>query len=140
MASLDVMTAVNTLLAANWTHTPIVYPNEQSSVPSDGSAFLVVEYPVASEDQAAIGPAGVRLFRETGAIVLTLCAPTGLGINPVASPYAAWLDALRIVFRGISSPPLQTLAVDPIHFDEASERGAYCEMSISIAYYADFAL
>ena len=139
MASLAVMTAVKTLLDANWPQTPVVYPNEQSSVPADGSAFLVVEYPVATEDQAAIGPVGVRLYREVGAVVLTLCAPTGLGINPAASPYAAWLDALRTVFRGISAPPLQTLAVDPIHFDEASERGAYCEMSISIAYYADFA-
>lgn len=132
------MTAVKALLQANWAHTPIVYPNEQSSVPGDGSAFLVVEYPVASEDQNALGPPGVRLFRETGAIVLTLAIPTGLGVNPTATPYAQWMDDLRAAFRGISAPPLQTLAVDPCFFDGGSEKGAYCELSISVAYYADF--
>ncbi len=145
MASLAVVNAVETLLAANWNtitgaSIPVFLPNTASLVPNDGSAFLVLEFPLAREFQNGLGPPGVRTFREEGAFVFTLCIPIGVGVNPSSTPYAQWMEGLRGVFRGIDALPLRTWSVDPPHFEEDSDRGAYSEMSIAVAYFADFEL
>lgn len=138
MASLAVVTAVQTLLAANWTATPVVGPNQETLVPNDGSAFLVLEFPpVGDETQITIGAQGTRIFREEGAILLTLCIPLGVGLNPTATPYLAEFDALRAAFRGQQFSGVNTLGASPAHENGESDKGAYYEVSTAIPYYFD---
>ena len=138
MASLAVVTAVQTLLAANWTATPIVGPNQETLVPDDGSAFLVLEFPpVGDETQITIGAQGTRVFREEGAILLTLCIPLGVGLNPTATPWLTQFDALRATFRGQSFSGVNTLGASPAHESGESDHGAYYELSSAISFYYD---
>ena len=138
MASLAVVTAVQTRLAANWTATPIVGPNQETLVPDDGSAFLVLEFPpVGDENQITIGAQGTRIFREEGAILLTLCIPLGVGLNPTATPWLTEFDALRAAFRGQSFSNVNTLGASPAHENGESDKGAYFELSTAIPFYAD---
>ena len=138
MASLAVVTAVQTRLAANWTATPIVGPNQETLVPDDGSAFLVLEFPpVGDENQITIGAQGTRVFREEGAILLTLCIPLGVGLNPTATPWLTQFDALRATFRGQSFSGVNTLGASPAHESGESDHGAYYELSSAISFYYD---
>ena len=137
MASVAAASAIEALLAANWSHTPIFYPNTSTLVPDDGSAFLVIEYPVAAETQISLGAIGTRVFRETGSFVITLCGTIGVGSNPGATPYATWIDTLRAVFRGQQFSGVNTLGPSPTHFEQSSDRGAYCEFSFATEFYFD---
>lgn len=138
MASAAVVAAVQAKLAANWTHTPIIQPNAASLVPDDGSAFLVLEFPpVGGENQITIGAQGTRVFREDGAFLLTLCAPLGTGVNPTATPWLTWIDALRAAFRGQAFAGVNTLGASPAYENGASDRGAFFELSTAIPFYLD---
>ncbi len=138
MASAAVVTAVQAALAAAWTATPIVQPNNESLVPNDGSAFLVLEFPpVGDEEQITLGWQGSRVFRENGAILLTLCIPIGIGINATTTPWLTQFDALRAALRGQQFGFVNTLAASPAHENGESDRGAYYELSSAIAYYFD---
>ena len=138
MASSAVVSAVEAQVAANWTYTPIILPNQEGLVPNDGSAFLVLEFPpVGDEKQISIGAVGQRVFREEGAFVLTLCVPIGGGVNPTATPWLDRLDALRAALRGQAFANVNTLGASPAHENGQSDRGAYYELATAVAYYAD---
>ena len=137
MASAAVITAVEARLAANWTHTPIYLPNDVAGVPIDGSAFMVLEFPFASEEQISLGTPGSRAFREEGSFLVTLCIQIGTGLNPTATPWATWIDALRSVFRGVQFSGVNTWAPSPPFVNDQSDRGAYLEMSFAVPYYFD---
>lgn len=138
MASAAVVTAVQTLLAANWTATPIIGPNFATLVPDDGSAFLVLEFPpVGDENQITIGPEGSRVFREEGAILLTLCIPLGIGVNETGATWLTQFDLLRAVFRGRNFSYVNTLGASPAHENGESDRGAYYELATAIPFYFD---
>ena len=138
MASSYVVSTIAAAVAANWSYTTIVQPNQESLVPDDGSAFLVLEFPpVGNEDQITIGTVGSRVFREEGAFVLTLCIPLGAGVNPSATPWLDRLDALRTALRGQQFGTVNTQAATPPHEDGESDRGAYYELSVAVSYYYD---
>lgn len=138
MASAAVVTAIEAAIAANWTATPIILPNQESLAPDDGSAFLVLEFPpVGDETQITIGQPGTRIFREEGAILLTLCVPLGIGLNATATPWLTQFDALRAALRGQNFANVNTLAASPAHENGESDRGAYFELQTAIPYYFD---
>lgn len=140
MASSFVVSTIAAAVAANWSYTPVVLPNDEGLAPDDGSAFLVLEFPpVGDENQITIGAVGTRVFREEGAFVLTLCAPIGMGVNPTASPWLDRLDALRAALRGQNFSNVNTLAATPPHENGESDRGAYYELAVAIPYYFDLA-
>ena len=137
MASAAVVSAIETLLAANWSYCPIIVPNDVAKVPDDGSAILLLEFPVASENQISLGTPGTRVFREEGAFLLTLCIPIGIGLDPASSPWSTRLDALRAVFRGKQFSGVNTLAPSPPFTNDESDRGAYFELSVATPFYYD---
>ena len=137
MASSAVMTAFETRLAANWSHTPIVTPNTKGAVPADGSEFLLIEYPVATEEMKSVGAPGSNIYREEGGAYIVLCVPTGIGLNPAATPWASRIDTLRAAFRGKNFDGVVTFEVSPPYNDDQSDRGAYTELSFSVAYWFD---
>lgn len=134
MASAAVMAAVDAKIAANWPHCPIRALNAaDGAVPADRGAFLVVQYPVAAEDQASIGAPGSNLWREEGAFRVALAVPRGKGLG-------AWpgrLDALRAALRGQVFDGVRTYNADPPVIDDGSDRGAFVLLSFAVAYEFD---
>jgi hypothetical protein len=137
MASAAVMAAVDSVIAANWTHTPVFAPNVTGSVPADNTAFLTVTYPVAIEAQKSFGAPGSNTFREEGAFRIVLSVPIGTAVNPTATPWATWIDELRALFRGKTFSGVTTFEAAPARITDSSDDGAYFEMSISVAYWFD---
>lgn len=138
MASKLVMDAVEAQLSAAWANIapdiPTVLPNARTgAAPSDASAFLTLEYPVANEEQISIGSPGSNVFREFGAFRMFLSVPIGYGLNP----WAGYLDALRAAFRGQSFGGVKTLASSPMATNDKSDDGNYFIVSTAVAYYFD---
>ncbi len=139
MASAAVMTAVGTLIAANWTYTPILGLNDKGSVPEDNSAYLEVQYPVGGEDMASIGAPGANLWRTPGGIRVVLCVPIGQGINEPAAPWITRLDALRAALRGqtLGGGFIILWGAGPVNTNDDSDDGAYFVLSFAVEYQAD---
>lgn len=133
MASASVMITVKERLDAFWTHTPIAYPNDTFKAPADGSPFLAVQYPVATETQASIGAPGANLHREEGVIRFVLQVERGAGVID----WTAWLDELRGHFRSKSFGGVRTYEASPAVLDDRSDDGKYWALSSAVAYDAD---
>lgn len=132
MASKAVMDAVAARVAAGWSRTPVTIPNVDATVPSDASAFLTVEFPVANETQMSVGAPGANVFREEGAIRFSLSMPVGRGFNP----WLGYMDELRSLFRDQTFAGVDTFETPPPSIDRSAD-GAYREMSFSVAYQYD---
>jgi hypothetical protein len=145
MASAAVMNAVAAKLASVWTATPVVYPNTSGSVPNDGSAFLVVEYPIANETMKSFGAPGSNIWREEGAFRFILCVPIGQGLDaaqdltqtPAIYPWATLMDALRASFRGQTFSGVTCWEADASEFNDQSDRGSFCELYAIVHYWLD---
>ena len=131
MASTAVMAAIEERLVTSWAHTPIRTPNPASgSVPDDGSAFLMVSYPVADEEQMSIGSPGSNVWREGGAVRFVLAIPAGTGLGE----WPARLDELRAAFRGQAFGGLRTYAATPPINDGRTDDDSYHLVSFAVAY------
>lgn len=138
MASAAVMTAVRARLDALWTRTPVRYPNDATSpdglqVPAAKTPFLMVQYPVATEDQITIGAPGSNVFREEGAIRLVLQIPRGAGVDE----FSGWIDELRAMFRARQFGGVTTFAASPAVLDDRNDAGSYWALSCAIPYQFD---
>ncbi len=133
MASAAVMAAVRARLDANWTRCPVAYPNEKQTTPAEGSPFLAVQYPVATEERMSIGAPGSNLYREEGAIRFVLEIPRGAGIDE----WTVWLDEVRALFRGKRFDNVVTFAASPAVLDDRADAGNYWALSSAIPYQFD---
>lgn len=131
MADAAVVAAVKARQQAGWTTTRVDYPNEKFKPPTDGSAFVQVDFPIAASDQASLGAPGANKFRDLGTIRFIINVRSGDGLD-LATQYAGELaDLFRAkVFGGVityaPSPPVY-LGVD----------GQYAAWSVSVPYKYD---
>jgi len=138
MASLAVCQAIESRLTANFTAVRLwATPNTESQAPSDGAPFLLISYPVANEDIVGLGVPGQRLYRETGAFVITLCVNRGEGTGQAL----AWIETLRTLFRGVdgtsmASGLLITYAPSPA-VEDITEADPYYRLSFATPYQFD---
>ena len=134
MPSAAVHTAVLQRALANWPHTPIRGINPESGqVPSDGSAFLELQFPLGTEQQMSIGAPGQNIWRETGAIRFVLALPAGTGVG-------LWLfnlDNFRAVFRGQEFDGVRTYDASPPIIRPEADDWAYTLVSFAVAYEFD---
>lgn len=133
MASAAVLAAIRARLTANWTATPVIYPNESSATPGDAAAFLTVQFPVALGDQITVGAPGNNVFRDSGAIRFVLAVPIGSGLEQGL----AWIDQLRTLFRSVKFASVTTYAPSPAVENNANDDGNYWVLSFSVPFYAD---
>jgi hypothetical protein len=135
MSSRAVRDAVAARIAANWTSCSVLDDNVNLTPPADGSSYLVVQYPIANEQQITVGSPGANLFRETGAFRLVLSIPTGDGVAWAID----WLDQLRTLFRGKQFASVHCYAPSPCVQDNSSYVPAgRLLLSASVPYYYDF--
>lgn len=139
MASLAAMQAIDALVAANWSHTPIIAQNTTGQIPEDASAYLQVMYPFAEETMMSTGAPGSNFFREDGAARICLYIPIGQGLNPVATPWLQRIDTLRAALRAksLASGAGETIEASPAIQHDDSDDGAYHELSFALVYRYD---
>ncbi|NVO13899.1 MAG: hypothetical protein HXX10_07670 [Rhodoplanes sp.] len=131
MASAPVTIAVEALLAANWTTTPILGTNTAGQPPADGGPFVAVQYPVARENQHSFGAPGSNAYKETGAFRIVLNIPRGEGLPQAL----AWADTLRAVFRGVDTAGVSMFAPSPPVTNDANDLGSYYQISFAVPYW-----
>lgn len=133
MASFEVMQDVEARLAANWAYTPIVTPNTGGGAPADNTAFLVLTYPVSTEEPISIGAPGANFHREEGAFHICLQIPIGTSINtPIA--WGDRISALMAVFRYVKFGVVETIGFEGPNIDDESDQGGYFELSFAVGY------
>lgn len=133
MASKAVMDAIAARLAASWTATPVDTLNSVGDPPADGSPFLTVQYPIASEEQITVGAPGNNVFRESGVIRFVLSIQRGLGVDQGMS----MVDMLRVLFRGKQFDGVTTWGASPPVLDDRNDSGNYWTLSLVVPYYFD---
>jgi hypothetical protein len=79
MAHKAVEIAVEARLRAG-TALPVFVENVIAEAPADGSAFLILQFPVASVER---WPVNQRVYRETGAFRIVAHVPTGTGTDQI---------------------------------------------------------
>lgn len=134
MPSQAVFAAVMARLESNWDETPITDPNGGGRVPARNTPYLTVEFPIANEEQLTVGSPGHNVFREEGAFRIVLSVPIGHKLTP----FNAWIDELRTVFRAQSFAGVETWGAAPAITNTRSANGAYFELSFSVPYRFDF--
>lgn len=137
MASASVMTALDAAIAAAWSHTPIMGQNEAGALPDDGTALLIVTYPVADETMLTVGAPGANVWREEGAVRVVLSVPVGMGLALDGVSWPERIDALRAALRGKVFGGVVTYEATPPATNDQSDRGAYFDLSFAVAYQFD---
>lgn len=137
MASASVMTALDAAIAAAWSHTPIMGPNEAGALPDDGTALLIVTYPVADETMLTVGAPGANVWREEGAVRVVLSVPVGMGLALDGVSWPERIDALRAALRGKVFGGVVTYEAPPPATNDQSDRGAYFDLSFAVPYQFD---
>jgi hypothetical protein len=92
MASKAVEDAIDAYLAANWSDPPIIDENEQGETPTDGSPFLVIQYPASNVERLSISN---RLYRETGGFRIVINVERGSGKERIKEVGEALADLFR---------------------------------------------
>lgn len=133
MASTAVMAAVRARLDTHWSRCPVHYPNETAQTPADGSPFLAVQYPLASEEMVSIGAPGSNLYREEGGIRFLLAIPRGSGVQH----WGVWIEDLRTLFRGKRFDGVVTFAAAPAVLDDRNDAGPYWSLTCAVPYQFD---
>ncbi len=118
---------------ATWSRATEITANTMGDPPADGSAWYVVQYPVATELHIGMASVGNRSFREMGTIRIVLSIPRGQG----QAQGLGWLDELRALFRAAQFGGVTCFAPSPPINNDANDQGAYWVLSSSIPYYFD---
>lgn len=134
MPSAAVESVFRTRLASNWNpnNGVILGVNGVTEPPSDGSAFVIIHYPIASNSR----PTLTRRRYEEGAARIIWNVPKGM--MPEATLPVA--DAISALFRG------DKLIVDHVEFFEPSppiinddnDEGNYYELAVVVPYRYQF--
>jgi hypothetical protein len=129
MASHPVMMAVDARLAASWDACPVLGENTEGEAPSDGSPYIVVQYPVGMARRWALNE---RFYRESGAIRFVIHTERGQG----ATKAAQWGEMLASLFRDRAFGGIKTQTPTPP--TEGEGDGNYHVTSLSVPYTRDF--
>jgi hypothetical protein len=137
MASKSVTDLVRARILSAWDEAergPLTAPNEGGSVPRDNTPFLTLEFPLSDEQQISFGSPGSNLFREDGGFRIVLSIPAGAGMTP----YDAWIEELRTLFRNHVEGGLTTWAPSAPIENGLNENGAYYAVSFAVPFRFDF--
>jgi hypothetical protein len=130
MAHKLVEQAVIAKLAADWSLCPVFTENGKAKPPSDGSNYVMVQFPVAQARRVTVNQ---RLYREEGAIRLVLHVRAGSGGEELRD----WIEDLSALFCDQKFAGVTSLVPTPPY---SSERpvGAYFWASTSVPYTFNF--
>ncbi|MGN6549756.1 MAG: phage tail terminator-like protein [Pararhizobium sp.] len=132
MASAGVDIAVRARLAANWARCPVIDENGGDR-PTDGSPFLVIQYPFSTAEPMSVGAPGANRWREEGAIRFVLEMERGSGTETGRQ----WCAELAALFRGKDFDGVQTWAPTSPVSDDDNDNGNYYTFAFVVPYQFD---
>lgn len=119
-------------IAANFTTIPTIGVNNVTEPPSDGSSYVVIQYPVVNGNKPVLG----RHFFEEGGARIVVVATKG---PAEYDAQATWIPALASLFRdrdlGVG---LETFTPDGPITNDANDDGAYVSFSLIVPYRYQF--
>jgi hypothetical protein len=89
MARKAVVDKVEEVLAAGFTAAPIFGENEEREPPTDGSSYVIVQYPYCRSEQISVGAPGTNVWRDEGAFRVVLHVERGRPLATARRPSAA---------------------------------------------------
>lgn len=128
MASSHVETLVETRVAANWTHCPVYARNDIGDVPSDGSAFIFIEFPVSRSERL---PLASRVYREEGGVRFLINVPRGSGMQQIRD----WAEELGGLFGDIKIDGVRFGVPAGPYSDDQSDQGSYWQSSLVVDFW-----
>jgi hypothetical protein len=131
MAHEAVMSAVRTRMGAEWTHTPVKFPNGEGQAPEDGSSYVLVQYPASTTTTPDIA---THQAREVGGIRFVIHTPAGSGTNE-ANFYAS---ELRRIFRYETFEGVKTEEPSSPFYDDSNDVGPYSLATVVVPYSFDY--
>ena len=135
MAKKAVYDALKAKVAADWTAPPPIYfPDELYSPPDDGSAFILVQFPVSTVRTVTLGAPGQNIIREAGGIRFVLNSELGAGITDVLS----WADALSNMLTNKVFDGVRTFEVGSPSTENDNDQGTYFQSWAVVEYEYDF--
>lgn len=118
-------------LAQYWTATPVIGVNGVTQAPTDGSSFMVVQYPVVNGEKPVVG----RRFFEEGAARLVLNVEKSIADVDGAS----WAATLASLFRDRKlSSGIETFTPSGPITNDAIDDGQYVEVAVIVPYRYQF--
>ncbi len=136
MASKVVEAAIQAYLAANWATTAIFTENQQNEVPSDGSSFIILQFPAASTIRPVFNS---RHYREEGGFRIVINVARGQGVTDMRN----YGETLATLFRDKEIPvgvgTVITGVPDEPFTDDASDSGNYFTGAMVVPYRRLFA-
>lgn len=133
MARKAVVDAVMARLDALWDGPPIMETNVLGDAPGDGSAFVMVQFPVANEHRATFGAPGANIYREEGGIRFVINVERGKGVSDALT----LADKMAGIFRGKEFQGVQTFAPSSPAIDDRNEEGLFYQVSVVVPYHHD---
>lgn len=148
MAPPDPLTAVRHRLEAEWTDTPVCYPNGGAFRPGDpdnrdsyepkdapNDAWIYVEVMGSGSSSTVIGSVGKRAARDDGLIFAHVFVPAGTGDDEARR----LARALGEIFRMTRFGGLVTGAPDPLGAaEQGDDDGLWWRRSVSIPFTAHY--
>lgn len=127
MASKAVEDAVDAYLASNWTRCPILKENEQGEAPTDGSPFLILQFPVSDVRRSDVGR---KRYREEGGFRIVINVERGFGTATMRQ----WGEELAVLFRDVAIGPVHCRVPTEPFTDDQSDQGNYFQGSLICPY------
>ncbi len=134
MARQAVVDTVESYLAANWSAVPVFGENVEGATPTNGSPFILVQYPFMTSQQISIGAPGSNLWRDEGAFRIVIHVERGKGTKQGRQ----WADQLADLFRGKDLTVIQTSAPSAPVTDDRNDAGSYWKLSFAVPYRHDY--
>jgi hypothetical protein len=127
MASAAVEELVESYLRDNWSGAPIFVENTEGETPSDGSPFLLLQYPMANTERVTLSD---PCYSETGTVHISINVARGDGtatIRQFGAEIAALLRDKKLgqLTYGVPSEPFT---------DDTSDEGMYFRGSMYVPY------
>jgi hypothetical protein len=118
-------------VASDATQVPVYNNNATGSTPTDGSPFIVVQFPIASTER---WPVSDRIYIETGTARLLIMTRRGSG----TSKAHRWGDELADLFRDQNFAGVKCqVPTSPLTHDD-NEEGGYHRTSVLVPYTFQF--
>lgn len=136
MAKLALCNAIEAALAAGFTQCRIFGIDDEYEPPSDGSAFIIVQYPVSSAEPLTIGDPGNNRHRETGTFRIVIHTPRKKGKGLALG----WADTISALFisKTFADGTINTWTPGSPVLNDDNDLGKYFVTSFSVPYWHDF--
>jgi len=131
MASKAVVDAFEAQIGATWSGLAVVGTNTSGESPSDGSSFIIIQFPVSTAVRITVNTG--RYFEEGAArFVINMQRGDGLGAGLTKA------DALATLFRDVDFGGVETFVPSPPIIDDTNEDGNYYAFAVIVPYRYEF--